>query len=262
MIDFVSKESYGVYDLEKLISLLRGESGCPWDREQNHMSIRRNFIEEVYEACEAIDEEDTEHLKEELGDVLLQVLFHTDIERETGNFDLNDVADTVCKKLILRHPHVFGDISVSGTGEVLSNWEEIKRQEKKQDTTYASMDAVAKSLPALWRAEKIQGKAAKVGFDWPDVSGALDKLEEEIAELREAIAEGSGMEEELGDLLFSSVNVSRFLNIDTETALNLSSDKFIRRFAFVETQAREMGKDIKDMSLDEMDKLFDKAKGL
>lgn len=262
MIDFVYKESYDVYDLEKLISLLRGKDGCPWDREQTHLSIRRNFIEEAYEACEAIDENDPAHLQEELGDVLTQVVFHSDIEREAGNFDLNGVADAVCKKLILRHPHVFGDVSVNSTGEVLSNWDEIKRQEKNQDTTASSMEAVARSLPALWRVEKIQGKASKVGFDWPDVFGAMDKLDEELSELREAIKTGTGVEEELGDLLFSAVNAARFLKVDPEAALTLSGDKFIKRFTFVETEARSLGKDIKDMSLEEMDKLFDKAKGL
>ena len=176
MVDFQYKDSFGVKDLEEIVRLLRAPGGCPWDAEQTHQSIRRNFLEEAYEAVEAIDEGSPEHLKEELGDVLLQVVFHALMEQEAGRFDLDAVADGICKKLIFRHPHVFGEVSVSGTGEVLSNWEELKRKEKGQATNTDALEAVARSLPALWRAEKVQKKAKKAGFDWPDVSGALDKL--------------------------------------------------------------------------------------
>ena len=154
MVDFQYKDSYNVKDLEEIVRILRAPGGCPWDAEQTHQSIRRNFLEEAYEAVEAIDEENPDHLKEELGDVLLQVLFHARMEQEAGRFNLDDVADGVCKKLIYRHPHVFGDVSVTGTGEVLTNWEELKRKEKGQATNTDALDAVARSLPALWRAER------------------------------------------------------------------------------------------------------------
>ena len=234
MVDFQYKDSYGVKDLEEIVRLLRAPGGCPWDAEQTHQSIRRNFLEEAYEAVEAIDEGSPEHLKEELGDVLLQVVFHALMEQEAGRFDLDAVADGICKKLIFRHPHVFGEVSVSGTGEVLSNWEELKRKEKGQATNTDALEAVARSLPALWRAEKVQKKAKKAGFDWPDVSGALDKLSEEAAELKTAAREGSNTEEELGDLLFAAVKAGRFLGLDSEQALHGACEKFIRRFRRVE----------------------------
>ena len=215
MVDFTQKAQYTVEDLRRIVALLRAPGGCPWDGAQTHESIRRNFIEEAYEVAEAIDEQSPAHLKEELGDVLLQVVFHASLEEDAGRFDLDDVADGICKKLIFRHPHVFGEVSVSGTGEVLSNWEELKRKEKGQATNTDALEAVARSLPALWRAEKVQKKAKKAGFDWPDVSGALDKLSEELEELKTAVAEGTNVEEELGDLLFSAVNVSRFVKVDT-----------------------------------------------
>ena len=208
----------------------------------------------------AIDEGSPEHLKEELGDVLLQVVFHALMEQEAGRFDLDAVADGICKKLIFRHPHVFGEVSVSGTGEVLSNWEELKRKEKGQATNTDALEAVARSLPALWRAEKVQKKAKKAGFDWPDVSGALDKLSEELEELKIAVAEGTNVEEELGDLLFSAVNVSRFVKVDTEEALNGATDKFIGRFRKVEEEAARQGRALEGMSLAELDKLWEHAK--
>lgn len=260
MVDFQYKDSYGVKDLEEIVRLLRAPGGCPWDAEQTHQSIRRNFLEEAYEAVEAIDEGNPEHLKEELGDVLLQVVFHALMEQEAGRFDLDAVADGICKKLIFRHPHVFGEVSVSGTGEVLSNWEELKRKEKGQATNTDALEAVARSLPALWRAEKVQKKAKKAGFDWPDVSGALDKLSEELEELKIAVAEGTNVEEELGDLLFSAVNVSRFVKVDTEEALNGATDKFIGRFRKVEEEAARQGRALEGMSLAELDKLWEHAK--
>lgn len=260
MVDFQYKDSYGVKDLEEIVRLLRAPGGCPWDAEQTHQSIRRNFLEEAYGAVEAIDEGSPEHLKEELGDVLLQVVFHALMEQEAGRFDLDAVADGICKKLIFRHPHVFGEVSVSGTGEVLSNWEELKRKEKGQATNTDALEAVARSLPALWRAEKVQKKAKKAGFDWPDVSGALDKLSEELEELKTAVAEGTNVEEELGDLLFSAVNVSRFVKVDTEEALNGATDKFIGRFRKVEEEAARQGRALEGMSLAELDKLWEHAK--
>lgn len=260
MVDFEYKQHYTVKDLEEIVRILRAPGGCPWDAEQTHESIRRNFLEEAYEAVEAIDEGSVEHLREELGDVLLQIVLHARMEEEQGRFDLDGVADGICQKLIYRHPHVFGDVKVSGTGEVLSNWEDLKRKEKGQKTNTDALSAVARSLPALWRAEKVQKKAKKAGFDWPDVSGALDKLSEEIEELKTAVAEGSNIEEELGDLLFSAVNVSRFVKVDTEQALTKATDKFIDRFRKVEAQAKAEGRPMEEMSLAELDALWERAK--
>ena len=260
MINFQCKDFYTVDDLVNIVHILRSPGGCPWDMEQTHASIRRNFLEEAYEAVEAIDEESTEHLREELGDVLMQVVFHADIEKDAGRFDLNGVADEGCRKLIFRHPHVFADVEVSGTGEVLTNWDALKRQEKGQESDTDTLNAVARSLPGLWRAEKVQKKAAKAGFDWPDVSGALDKLGEETAELREALAENGNVEEELGDLLFSAVNVARFAGVDPEAALSGACEKFIARFARVEQAARAENRSMDEMSLEELDTLSEEAK--
>ena len=260
MIDLGSKKSYDTNDLVEIVRLLRAPGGCPWDAEQTHQSIRRNFLEEAYEVAEAIDEASPDHLKEELGDVLLQVVFHTVIEQESGRFNLDDVADGVCRKLIYRHPHVFGDVTVHSTGEVLSNWEDLKRKEKGQASDAGAVEAVARSLPALWRAEKIQKKAAKCGFDWDDVSGAMDKLSEETGELQAAISGDGDVAEELGDLLFAAVNAARFLHLDPEDCLNAASDKFSSRFRKVEQAAAAQGKKLEDMTLAEMDKLWDSIK--
>lgn len=260
MIDFEQKPSYDVSDLVEIVRILRAPGGCPWDREQDHKSIRRDLLEEAYEVAEAIDEESPEHLKEELGDLLLQVVMHARMEEEEGRTDLNGVADGICKKLIYRHPHVFGDVTVTGTGEVLANWDDLKKKEKHQETAADSVDAVARSLPGLWRAEKIQKKAAKVGFDWDSVDGAMAKLREETDELQTAIAEGSNVSEELGDLLFAAVNVARFVKVDPETAMTAACDKFARRFRAVEEAARAQGKELSSMTLAEMDALWDAVK--
>ena len=260
MVDFENKPNYNVYDLKALMELLRGPDGCPWDSEQSHKSIRRNLLEEAYEAAEAIDEDDTDHLREELGDVLMQVVFHADIAKKEGRFDFDDIADATCKKLIRRHPHVFGEVRAKNGKESLAFWEDIKRKEKLQETVSDSMLSVARSLPALWRAEKVQKKAAKAGFDWPDHSGALDALRAELRELEGAISSGEGVEEELGDLLFSAVNVARFFGVDPEGALGSSSDKFISRFAKVESAALDTGARLEDMSLADMESLYQKAK--
>ena len=260
MVDFENKPNYDVYDLKTLMGLLRGPGGCPWDSEQTHQSIRRNLLEEAFEAAEAIDEDDTEHLLEELGDVLMQVIFHADIAEKAERFSLDDIADATCKKLIRRHPHVFGDLKAKNGSESLVFWEDIKRKEKLQETSSDAMRSVARSLPALWRAEKIQKKAAKVGFDWPDHTGALDALRAELRELENAISLGEGIEEELGDLLFSAVNVARFFSADPERVLGLASDKFITRFARVERAARDAGQRLEDMTLDDMETLYQKAK--
>lgn len=262
MVNFEYKSAYDMQDFRRIIEVLRSPGGCPWDIEQTHESLRRNLLEEAYEVCEAIDQNDPEHLREELGDLLLQIIFHSRIEEEKGSFNLDDVADASCKKLIFRHPHVFGDVDVSGSDEVLKNWDELKRKEKSQTTVTKTMTDVAESLPALWRAEKIQKKAKKVGFDWPEIGGATDKLVEELDELKEALEQGDRehIEEELGDLLFAAVNVSRFADIDPETALHKSCEKFIRRFNYIETEAEKSGKDMKDMTLGELDALYNAAK--
>ncbi|MCI8538697.1 MAG: nucleoside triphosphate pyrophosphohydrolase [Oscillospiraceae bacterium] len=257
MIDFKYKEKYTVDDLVEIVHILRSPGGCPWDMEQTHKSIRRNFLEEAYEAAEAIDEGSTEHLREELGDVLMQVVFHADIERDAGRFDLNGAADEACKKLIYRHPHVFGEGTAPGTGEALDNWEVLKRKEKGQETHTDALDAVARSLPGLWRAEKVQQKAAKAGFDWPDVSGALAKLSEETAELAEAVAGDANVEEELGDVLFAAVKVARFAGVDPEEAMAKACDKFIARFARVEAAA---DRPLTELSLEELNALWERAK--
>lgn len=260
MVDFEMKDKYNVNDLVRIMEILRAPDGCMWDQAQDHHSIRQNFIEETYEACEAIDDNDTDHLKEELGDVLLQVVFHTQMEKEKGVFDLNDVADGVCKKLIFRHPHIFGDVKVGSTDEILSNWDDLKRKEKKQETDTSTLESVSKSLPSLIRAQKLQKKAAKVGFDWPDVSGALDKVEEELAEVRAAIDGNGNIEEEIGDLIFAVTNVSRFVKVDSERAAEKTCNKFVRRFADMEKQAAAEGKNLSDLTLSELDALWDKAK--
>ncbi len=249
MVNWTDKPAYNCQDLREIVRILRHPGGCSWDMEQTHQSIRRNFLEEAYEVAEAIDQGSTEHLKEELGDVLLQVVFHADIEDDAGRFDLDDVADGVCKKLIYRHPHVFGDVTVHSTGEILSNWEELKKKEKGQATQADAVDAVARSLPALWRAEKIKKKAAKAGFDWRSAAGALDKLSEELDELRAAALDGDGDPvEELGDLLFAAVCVARFLNADPEDALHAACDKFSARFRRLEALTAQRGLKMDELS--------------
>lgn len=231
MLDFLYKSHYNVDDFRHLVHLLRQKDGCPWDSVQTHHSIRDNFLEETYEACEAIDNEDTDLLREELGDVLMQVIFHASIEEDAGNFDLDDVADSACKKLIFRHPALFG-------GQGGQSWEELKQQEKGYTTRTQALDAVARSLPALWRARKIQKRASEAGFRWSDTAAPLSKVEEEVTELRQAVAENSNVEEELGDALFALVSLARQLDIDPEKALHKASDKFISRFSAMEKLAQ------------------------
>lgn len=259
---FVLKDVYTIDDLLQIMQCLRSEGGCPWDREQTHESIKKNLIEETYEVVEAINHQDRVLLCEELGDVLMQVVFHAQMEAEESSFTFADVADGVCKKLIERHPHVFGEIIVSGSDEVLRNWDDIKRRSKGQKSQTETMQSVPRELPALMRAAKVQKKAAKAGLDWPEISGAVDKLYEETAELSSAIENGSEeeMTEELGDLLFSAVNVARFINCDAEEALTAATDKFMRRFAHMEETARERGLRLEELSLNELDGLWDEAK--
>ena len=252
---FVCKDQYDLNDFIELIAFLRSENGCPWDRIQTHSSIRRNLLEEAYELCETIDANDIHHMQEELGDVLMQVLFHTSIESDAGHFDLNDVADRACKKLVSRHPNVFGH-------KTDKDWDQLKRDERGEETFASTMDSIARNLPALWRAEKIQKKAAKVGFDWPDLSSALGKAEEELAELRAGIdaQDSDNIIEEVGDLIFAVVDVARKCGVDPEMAVHRSCEKSISRFAFMEQQAEKQGKRMEDMSLCEMEMLLQQAR--
>ena len=260
MVNFERKETYSLQDLIEILRILRAPGGCPWDRAQTHLSDRRNFLEEAYEAAEAFDRDDPALMCEELGDMLMQVLFNIHIEEDAGRFTTDDVTDHICKKLIFRHPHVFGTAAADTSEEVLVNWEALKRQEKGQQTTADAMDAVARSLPALWRADKLQSKAAKAGFEFADVSGALDKLDEETAELRQAVRDGTNVEEELGDVLFAAVKVGRFCGADPETAVNGTCEKFIRRFRAMEEAAAAEGRSLSDMTLEEMTALWNGAK--
>lgn len=257
VLDFLCKESYDLRDFVALVSYLRSPNGCPWDQVQTHESIRRNFLEETYEACEAIDAGDLVHMREELGDVLMQVLFHTDIEREAGHFDIDDVADAACKKLVYRHPHVFRRDEPDAP-----DWDTMKQRERAQTTTAEAMDSVARSLPALWRCDKIQAKAAKTGFEWPDVHAALDKVDEETRELRAAVVSGDAeaIGDELGDLLFAAVKVARFAGIDPEQAAHAACEKFIRRFSAMETAAANDGAALEQCTLEQMLTLWQQAK--
>lgn len=262
MVDFEFKSNYNFYDLVKIMSLLRSPEGCPWDREQTHKSIRRDFLEECYEAIEAIDTDDRDLLLEELGDVLLQVVFHAEIEAEKNSFTADDVCDGICKKLIIRHPHVFGDVTAEDSETVLKNWDAIKMQTKSQKSNSEVMHSVSVALPALIRADKVQNKARKIGFDFPDVNAALDKLSEEVSELKEAVSknQGDSIQAELGDVLFSAVNVGRLLKVDSEKALSDTTERFIARFEGMENLAAEKGLDINSLSLEELDNLWDTVK--
>jgi tetrapyrrole methylase family protein/MazG family protein len=230
-------ERYGISDLLHIMELLRSPEGCPWDKAQTHQSVRKNMLEEAYEVAEAIDQQDSAHLKEELGDVLLQVVFHAQMSKEAGEFTFDDVVDGVCQKLVFRHPHVFGTVDAQDADRALETWEAQKRTEKGQQTAADTLDAVARSLPSLTRAEKIQRKAEKAGFDWDCIGPVLDKIDEEAGELRRAVEEHSNMEEELGDLLFVTAKAGRFLGLDSELALHAACEKFIRRFRRVEELA-------------------------
>ncbi len=258
----LTKKDYTFEDLLDIMKVLRGENGCPWDREQNHESIKYSLLEEACEAMESLDKKNPDSFADELGDVLLQVVFHAQIGSENGTFSIQDVLNHICKKLIGRHTHIFGDDTSYNEADALDIWERNKKAEKGLSTQTEIMRDVCSYLPALMRAEKVQKKAAKVGFDWNDVSGAMDKLQEEITELDEAAKESDSthMEEELGDLLFSCVNVARFLKVNPEEALKKATDKFINRFEKVENAATAEGKNLSDMTLTEMDAIWDKVK--
>ena len=255
-----TREAYDFEDLVLLVEVLRSEKGCPWDREQTHKSIRKDFIEETYEVIEAIDTDNPILLREELGDVLLQVVFHARIGEEEGAFSVSDVTNDICVKLIHRHPHVFGDVVAETSEKVLSNWEVIKSAEKERRTVTDKLRAIPPMLPALMRAEKV-GKKAKC-FDFGDADAVMDKVCEELTELSDAwrSEDGGAIEEEMGDLLLTLTSLCRKLSIDPEVALNRATDKFIDRFARVEKAVLEMGKDIDTMSMTELDAIWDDIK--
>ena len=258
--ELLEKESYCFEDLVDVVTVLRSDIGCPWDREQTHKSIRKDFIEETYEVIEAIDTENPELLREELGDVLLQVVFHADIEKDEGRFCIDDVANDICAKLIHRHPHVFGDVEANTTEKVLSNWEKIKSDEKERRTVTDKLRAIPPMLPALMRAEKVGKKASC--FDFGDREQVMDKVCEELCELNEAIEKGDrdNMEEEMGDLLLTVTSLCRKLGIEPEVALNKATDKFINRFETLENAVIAAGKDINSMTMAELDAVWEENK--
>jgi len=254
--------------LVRVMARLRGPGGCPWDREQDHHSLKKYVIEEAYEVVEAIEAGDDQALVEELGDLLLQVVFHSQIASEEGRFGIDDVVQAITEKLIRRHPHVFGGASAPDAETVLANWEKLKQEERaakgQGGRPPSLLDGVPKSLPALMLAADVQKRAAKVGFQWDEVSGALDKVAEELDELARARAAGDRKKlfEEWGDLLFALVNVARYDGIDPEEALRRAAGKFAARFRHIEARAAENGRDLREMSLEEMDALWDEAKRL
>ncbi len=249
-------------ELLDIIARLRSPEGCPWDREQTHESLKPYAIEEAHEVAEAVDGGNPERIADELGDLLLQVLLHAQIGKEKGTFTIEDVIDHLSAKMIRRHPHVFGDAEVSGTGEVLKNWEAIKKEEKDKKDLESILDGIPLSLPGLYRASKIQKKAARVGFDWPDTEGPIQKIHEEIEEFSREIDKNDRQAamEEFGDILFSLVNLSRKMDFDAEDSLRMATSKFERRFREVERTARKEGRDMHSCTLEELDALWDKAK--
>lgn len=260
--EILQKESYNVYDLVEIVKILRSENGCPWDKVQTHRSIRKDFLEEVYEVIEAIDCDSSEMLLEELGDVLLQVVFHTEIESEKKNFELDDVANDICKKLIIRHPHVFGDVEANNVDTVLKNWDSIKKDTKGQETYTDTLKSVPKVFPALMRAQKLGKRASRAGMDFEDTQGAFESLKSEIEELETALKNKceENIAEELGDVLFSCCNVARKLGLDAEELLTASNEKFLSRFERTENSVRQDGLDMTALSIDKLDVYWQKAK--
>ena len=255
------KEKPPLYRFEEIIAALRAENGCPWDRKQTHRSLRPHLIEEAYELLDAIESGDPGSLKEELGDLLLQVYLHAQIAREEGRFTIDDVAESIIGKIIHRHPHVFGDERAESAGEVLERWEELKQKEKPDRSSI--LEGLPRGLPALLRAFRMQQRVSRVGFDWERIEDAAAKLDEEVAELKEALASSdrARIEDEAGDVLFSMVNLLRFLEVNPEEALRGTVEKFGRRFMAIERRAGEEGRRLQDMSIEEMERLWQEEKG-
>lgn len=250
----------GIARLREIVARLRAPDGCPWDREQTHSSLRPLLVEECYEVIDAIERSDDNNLCEELGDLLLHIVMHSQMGSERGAFSLEEVAATVCEKMIRRHPHVFGDKSASDSDAVLRQWEQIKRTEKGGSP--GVLDNIAGALPALLKAQTVQKKAARVGFDWPDVEPVFEKFAEEVAEVREAIAarDATSLEAEVGDLLFTAVNLARKLGVDAETALAGSSNRFVSRFQSIERELESNGRKVENTPLEELDRIWEKVK--
>jgi tetrapyrrole methylase family protein/MazG family protein len=256
------KEKYEFKDLLDIMKLLRSENGCPWDRVQTHDSLKKYLIEETYEVLEAIDLKDSKKISEELGDLLLQIIFHAQIAEEEGAFNINDVITGISRKMILRHTHVFGADKADTPDEVVDNWEVIKKKEKGIESQTGVLKDVPSNLPALMRSYKVQQKAAQVGFDWDNSDDVFNKVDEEICELKD-VYKSENMEriyDEIGDVFFSLVNLSRFLKVQPELALTGTINKFIKRFEFIESESKKDGKKLEEMSLAEMDELWNKAK--
>ena len=253
-------QRYDFDDLVEIVTVLRSNGGCPWDKEQTHKSLRRDFIEETYEVIEAIDTEDPKLLREELGDVMLQVVFHADIEHEEGRFDINDVANDICVKLIHRHPHVFGELKLDNSADVLENWDKIKGVEKQRNTLTDKLRSIPPMLPALMRAQKVGKKASF--FDFETTEAVYDKLYEEISEVKEAAESGKSdaVMEEMGDLLLTVTSLARKLGVDSEQALFNATNKFIDRFEKVENAVLEQGKRVENMTMAELDEVWDSIK--
>ncbi len=258
----MNKEKYEFSDLIDIMKLLRSEQGCPWDREQTHESLKKYLIEETYEVLEAIDMNDKDKLCEELGDLLLQIVFHARIAEEEGRFNISDVITGISSKMVSRHTHVFGKDKAETPDQVVENWEEIKKKEKGMKSQTEVLKSVPSNLPALMRSYKVQQKAAQVGFDWDDIDDAFNKVLEELREFKDVYKSKNvaRITDEMGDVLFAMVNVSRFLNIQPELALTGTINKFIKRFEYIETESAKAGKELTSMNLEEMDKLWDVAK--
>ena len=256
------KETYSVEDLVGIMQLLRGENGCPWDKEQTHTSIRNNLLEEAYETADAIDRLDDTDMAEELGDLLLQIVFHCQMAKERGAYDLDKVADGICKKLVYRHPHIFSNVVVNNSAEVLDNWDKLKNKEKQMQSFSDTLKAVPKAFPACLRAQKVQKRATKAGYDFKTLQDTVLKIEEELAELKQAISQNDfeSASDELGDLLFSVINTARFLKTDAEQKLNSTTERFINRFSKAEELAAKQNKNLSELSEDELDVLWKQAK--
>ena len=259
-LPFDNKETFGYEDLLHVMRRLRAPDGCPWDREQTHESLKKDMREECYELMDAIDEDSDEHIVEECGDVLMNVLFHPIIGEEQGRYDDRDVTTEIVRKLIYRHPHVFGTAHVNSTEEVLRNWDALKQKEKGQQSVADTLKSVPRSFPALLRCEKVQKKARKVGFDFDTAADAFFKIHEETKELRAAMDSGKGVEKEMGDLLFAAMNVCRLLGLDGEETLHKATYKFIRRFEQMEKNIEKEGKKLSEMTLAQMDEYWEMAK--
>lgn len=254
------KDTPPLYRLKEIARILRAENGCPWDREQTFSSLKPYLVEETYEVYDAIESGDMKELKEELGDLLYQIYAHSEIASETSSFTIDDVAEGITNKLIRRHPHVFGDENIDNPAGVKVRWEEIKKTEKKERSSV--LDGVPRHLPALVMAHRVQDKVSHVGFDWEKIDDAISKIDEEIGEFKEAVKleDKDKIVDEAGDILFSLVNVLRFKKIDAEDALRKTIDKFTGRFRYIESKAREAGRNMKEMSLEELDVLWEESK--